>query len=385
MKQRRIGPLKPSAILLGAGLVALHSAPAQAIEPFTDATETLAHSGLRSGVSMGVADMNGDGLDDLVRLDRSQLLQVEYQQEDGSFELNDIGGLGIGSWSVAIGDVDGNGYNDIFTGGAFDGLIVMMANEDGTVFTQTELSGPNGNGTFTQCSSFSDIDNDGNLDLFVCHDVGKSRVFQNDGAGGLVHSLEALDPASTQPSDGSGNYGNVWTDFDGDGDSDLYISKCRQGNNNINSGERLNLLFERTDEGYVEVAESVGLLPRGQTWTTDFGDIDNDGDLDAIVINHIEEDGNPQDAPSALYENVEGQFVDITNAAGIRDDLDNVGQGIQTYFGDFDNDGDLDLLVTSGRSGRHQLLENNADGTFSNNNEAFPIGNLRMQLSLIHI
>ncbi len=374
MTTKRFNGLKHlSVVLAGAGLVALSPADANAMDPFVESTDLLNNTAVASGAPIAIADMNADGLDDVVRLDGTRFLQIEYQQEDGSFELFEAGDTNVLSWSIAVADVDGNGYNDIFAGGAFDEKVVYMANDDGTEYVRTTLGGP---GIFVQCSSFADINNDGGLDFFVCHDVGKSLVFENDGAGGLAPTYQTLDPVSTVPSDNSGNYGNVWSDYDKDGDFDLYISKCRQGNNNPNSGERLNLLFQNDGSGgYEDVAGDVGLLPRGQTWASDFADIDNDGDLDAFILNHTY---NDTDAPSGLYTNTDNEFTEITASAGMVDALEDVGLGIQTYFGDFDNDGYVDLFVSSGQ-GDHQMFFNNGDQTFTLDNSVFDVGNRTIQ------
>lgn len=361
-------------LLAGAALIVAAPRGVRAMEPFIDSSSLMNNQDSRSGAPMAVADMNGDGLDDIVHFHVARYIEIEYQDEDGSFTIGEELDTMLFAWSIAIADVDGNGYNDIFTGDAFNDKALYLANEDGTAYTRQSLGGP---GIFVQCSSFADINNDGHLDFFVCADTSKSLVYHGDGTGALTMTYDTLDPVSTVPSNNSGNYGNVWSDFDLDGDVDLYISKCRQGNNNPNSGERLNSLFQNNGDGtYSEVAEAVGLLPRGQTWASDFGDIDNDGDLDAIVINH---DYFEADAPSHLYENDgSNNFSEVTDAAGIRAALDDVGLGIQTYFGDFDNDAWIDLLISSG-SGEHQLLFNNRDGTFTLDNSVLPTGNSTMQ------
>ncbi|MGH1344065.1 MAG: FG-GAP-like repeat-containing protein [Nannocystales bacterium] len=360
--------LKHSAPLFaGATLLALTPSAAQAMDPFEDSTPLVNNMTATSGAPMGVADMNGDGLDDIVRLDDTRYLEIEYQQPDGTFEVSATIDTFVQSWSIAIADVDGNGFNDIFLGGAFDDKLLYLANDDGSAYSESSLPGP---GIFVQCSSFADINNDGDLDFFVCSDTSKSLVYHGDGTGTLTATYEALDPESTVPSDDSGNYGNVWTDYDLDGDIDFYLSKCRQGVNNPEDGRRLNQLFRNNGDGtFTDVAPDVGLRPRGQTWASDFADIDNDGDLDAIVLNH---DYVAADAPSELYENDgTGIFSPITDAAGVRGALDSVGLGIQTYFGDFDNDGYVDLLISTG-DGDHQVLFNDGDGTFSVDNSVLP-------------
>jgi MYXO-CTERM domain-containing protein len=361
--------LVPSSTLLwmvAMGSVATWSPLALALDPFTNGSSTLNNPSVSSGVAIGAWDMNNDGLDDIVRLNFAENMEIEYQQEDGSFTLLDYGSIQGSSWSLAIGDINNDGYGDIFTGGGYDGLKVMLATDDGTDYLIDQLPGPE---LFVQCSNFADIDDDGNLDLFICHDDGISSAYQGTGDGNLVYDPELIVPESTIPSNNSGNYGTVWTDYDNDGDTDLYIAKCRLGVNDPMDGRRLNLLFQNDgDNNYTDVAEAAGLRPLAQSWAADFGDIDNDGDYDAILLTH--------DSTSRLYENGAegtelGEFTEITEAAGITDDLDDVDLGIQSLFEDFDNDGWIDILVT-GRSNEHRLFINNGDKTFTAEAEPFP-------------
>ena len=76
--------------------------------------------------------MNGDGLDDLVRLDNASDLEIEYQQANGTFSRYDYGDIGSGSeWGLCVADVDGNGYRDVFAGGAYNRLKLLKANANG--------------------------------------------------------------------------------------------------------------------------------------------------------------------------------------------------------------------------------------------------------------
>jgi len=363
---------RTSFLLLGLGVAWLAPSSARALEPFTDASATLGNSGLSSGVALGVTDMNGDGLDDIVRLDDADYLEVEYQQPDGTFLHYAFGDLPGSQWGMALGDIDGNGMIDVFTSGAYNGLKILRANEAGDDFELTIMNTPD---VFTQCVNFADIDNNGTLDLFVCHDDGISAPLNNDGTGTFTYDLGLIDPASTVPSDNSGNYGSVWTDYDSDGDLDLYIAKCRLFVNDPMDGRRLNLLFENDGKGnYTDVAEAVGLRPGAQSWSMDFGDIDNDGDMDAFLVNH--------DMLSQLYVNDGGTYTDVTAASGLVPGLMAVDQGIQSIFEDFDNDTFLDLLVT-GREGEHRLFLSNGDLTFTEQVDPFPTGGPGIQSAAV--
>lgn len=332
---------------------------------FSDSSRALfADSTLSSGVAMGVTDMNSDGLDDLVRLSNASDLVIEYQNlNGGTFSSYSFGNLGTGTeWSLCVADVDTNLHNDLFLGGANNGLKLLRSNAGGTAYTSTALPGPP---IFLQGSNFVDIDGDGDLDIFACHDNGISSVYRNNGGGTFTYDLNLINTASTVPSDNSGNYGSTWTDYDNDGDVDLYLSKCSAGVNNPNDGRRLNMMFRNNGNGtFTEVAQAIGLQPLAQSWSSDFADIDNDGDLDCFVVNH--------DSSNQLYRNNgNGTFTDITASTGIAADLASVVIGIQCIFDDFDNDGYIDLLLTSTGYG-HRLYKNNGNSTFTSIPTPFP-------------
>ncbi len=336
---------------------------------FTNSNTSLVNSTLTSGVAIGISDMNADGLDDIVRLSNANSLEIEYQNASGTFTRYVHGSIGGSSWAICIADVDDNGYNDIFTGGAYNDLKLITANNDGSSYTSNTLGGPS---IFVQNLNFADIDNNGMIDIFACHDDGISSPYKNTNNGTLTYDLSLINSESTIPSDNSGNYGSIWTDYDNDGDQDLYISKCRLGVSDNMDGRRVNLLFQNDGNGnYTDVAQAAGLLPLAQSWAANFEDIDNDGDLDCFIINH--------DITSTLHENNgNGTFTDITSISGIATELSNLGLGIQVMMEDFDNDTYIDLFITT-RSSDHYLFKNNGNNTFSTMPSPFPSGGLVIQ------
>lgn len=353
--------------------ILLVSAFAKAQVTFTDATNLLENQTLSSGVAMAVTDMNNDKLDDIIRIDNGVNLQIEYQQPDGSFERLIIGNV-ASPWGMSIADVDENGFNDIIVGGAYDGVRVITASDDGTSFSLELLDGPN---IFVQNTNFADINNDGAIDFFACHDDGVSSPYANDGSGNLTYDLNLINAVSAGDSDNSGNYGSIWTDYDNDGDLDLFISKCRlQAAGNPDDPRRLNVLYQNDgSNNFTEVAEEAGLRPKRQTWSTNFEDIDNDGDFDAVMVNH--------DLPSQIYENNgDGTFTDISSSSGVSGILASMGLGIQVMMEDFNNDTFIDIILTSTNQ-NHQLLLNNGDNTFSAASNPFPSSNDEIQSAAV--
>ncbi len=324
---------------------------------FADNTDVYLAEDNFSGLPMGVIDMNGDCKDDIVQFNNARELRIQYQNGPGQLFTSHLHGSVSGSnqWGTVIADFDHNGYNDVMSGGAYDNLKIITNNNGSTSFTQSTLGNSN---IFLQGANFADINNDGWADIFACHDDAESRTYENNQDGTLTFNADLLDTETTPASDNSGNYASMWIDYDNDGDLDLYISKCRGGVNDPNDPRRINMLMQNDgNNNFTEVAEQANLKIGEQTWLSDFGDIDNDGDLDAIVINHFS-------GPNLMRNNGDGTFTEVTAGSGLMPTLDPANfYGVQGFFKDFNNDGFIDLMVSGDN---HYIFYNNGDGTFQN-------------------
>ncbi|WP_245564941.1 CRTAC1 family protein [Spirosoma panaciterrae] len=255
---------------------------------------------------------------------------------------------------MAVADVDRNGFNDLIIGGDYDG--VHLVSQSATGFSAIALTGPK---IMMQAANLVDINKDGWVDYFACNDLGINQIWGNNKEGSLLPVSDWIDLATVPASNNSGNYGSVWSDIDNDGDLDLYIAKCSIfAMGYPQDPRRINMLFINDGKGHFsEHAADCGLRINGQSWTADFADIDNDGDMDCFVTNH--------ESNSMLLENDgTGHFTDITPTTGIG----SLGHPLQALLRDFDNDGYVDLLVSGSES---HLYHSNGNKTFSEVTSAF--------------
>ncbi len=339
---------------------------------FTNGTSRLSTATFKSGVGITVADMDGDGLDDICRMNQGFQMSVQKQKVGQTFQ--NIPGVNMGSgsaWSMVVGDGNNDGKKDVVAGFGSSATLSMQ-NGMGTGFGAASTL-PQSN-FFLQNMNFMDVDNDGDVDIFGCNDVGLSRIWVNNGSGtytvsNIINFNVTPDIGGDASTDDSGNYGSIWSDFDNDGDIDLYVAKCRQGVNSASDPRRINTLFRNNGNGtFTESAANYGLNIGAQTWTANWEDINNDGWFDLLLTNH--------DVPNQLWlNNQNGTFTNINagNAAGL-----NVAfTPLQSKMADFDNDGWVDVLITGSNSSSAsaRLFRNNGNNTFSPVTTAFPTNN----------
>ena len=174
-------------LALWAGVCALAPATSFAQLTFTNSTPLMSAS--NSGGCMGVVDMNGDGLDDIAKLDNARTFVVDYQNTDGSFTTVNYGSVsGSGQWGMAIADMDNNGHKDLVSGGSYDGTHYLRISSIGN----GTLSTLNGGTIFTQGMSIGDMDNNGRLDVYACHDDGPPSLWFTNASGVPVNSKPRL-------------------------------------------------------------------------------------------------------------------------------------------------------------------------------------------------
>jgi PKD repeat protein len=271
----------------------------------------------------------------------------------GNFErINEFSGistmqLGNGtSW----GDYDNDGDADLF----LSGKPSIVYRNDGTGSFTAIVNGPIGENADNRgwTGAWGDYNNDGFIDLVIIHPRGflgspniPSRFFENNGDGRFtrIDSFEfttVLAPYTV----------GTWSDYDLDGDYDLFIVSGPVSNA---ARDYLydNTLAESGTADFERIATNpIGTdLQDGQVWN--WIDYDNDGDLDAMLTNY-------SSAPNRFYRNDNGTYTSLSNQLTL------TGSYLGNSWGDIDNDGDLDVILTN---------ESNARVYINSGNEAFTV------------
>lgn len=313
--------------------------------------------------SVNWVDANNDGWVDLMITNGPSAGQQNF------LYLNDgTGGFNAVSGDPVVSDAkpfDGASWADTDNDGDLDCMVVtwygvanyFYTNNGAGTFTKVTTGPLVNTGTYSETCSWGDYDNDGLVDLYICNSDGtlKNLLYHNEGNNTYV-------PVTTgdMVNDTFASRSVNWTDIDNDGDPDLFVTNEYGQNENIYRNDGAGA-FTRIDTGAL-------LTNGGNTMSSSWGDYDNDGDMDVFLAN---DQGN-----NALFRN-EGNFyftnvVDTVSATA--------GRSFSSAWSDMDNDGDLDLFVTNSFMTGNLLLNflylNNGDGSFTRVDNTVPATDL---------
>ena len=260
---------------------------------------------------------------------------------------------------LAVGDVNGDGLDDFFVGGAFAqrGRIYLQ-NSDGTFdydeFSEGLATRRSGDRNFEEDAGalFFDANGDGALDLYVASGGSEfaagspyyqDRLYLGDGRGGFAEAPDLLPDLTTSTSAVEA------ADFDGDGDLDLFVGG-RVVPNRYPEAPR-SYLLENRDGAFVDVTRSVApqLYTVGLVSSAEWVDFTGDDVVDLVVAGEW--------MPLTFFENSGGRLTDVTHAVGMSS---TVGWWNDIVSGDFDGDGDIDFVA--GNLGLNTNLRNQPEG-----------------------
>jgi len=249
------------------------------------------------------------------------------------------------SHGSAWGDYDNDGNVDLFiSNNSADASNRLYHNDGDGTFTEITTGDIATDKAPSLGSTWGDYDNDGDIDLFVANNIGTANfLYRNNGDGTFAKVLN--DPIVSY--DGY-SHGVSWGDYDNDGYLDMFVAEY--------FSTRFNKLYHNNGDGtFSEITSAVPTLDANSSVAGVWGDYDNDGDLDLFVTN-INDENN------VLYKNLgNGDFEKITSGAIVSDG----GKSVGASWGDYNNDGYLDLFVTNAGGQNNFLYKNDGDGTFT--------------------
>lgn len=248
------------------------------------------------------------------------------------------------TWGGAWVDYNGDGYDDL-----------MVADYD--FWRSSKMYENNGDGTFTSVTIgdpvvdqgsnagvvFGDYDNDGDPDLYTANNVRISNFLYANSGGSFTK-------VNDSPISGYDGYSHSasWVDYDNDGYLDLFATDFMS--------TRYNQLYHANGDGTFSVATGNPInIEAYPTFSGVWADYDNDGLQDLFVANLKNEDN------SLFHNDGNGSFTKITSGSIVSDG----GNSHTGSWGDYDNDGDMDLFVGNASNQKDFLYQNDGDGTFT--------------------
>ena len=283
-----------------------------------------------SSMSNCFGDIDNDGDFDVLvaKPAASGASELYYNDGSGNFSLDMSTSMssfaGTYEGSVDWGDYDNDGDLDMYMVRWNSFANRLHRNNGNGTFTQMGTAPIATDGAWTSVGIWGDVDNDGDLDMFVGNYTAANRIYVNDGAGGFT----ALAGAGSILTDSENTRDANWVDYNNDGYFDIYVA-------NQSSTDRL--YRNNGDNTFTDVT-GIGPFNSGSSWSSNWGDFDNDGDLDLMSI------GLSGSTNSRFLRNDGGSFTQI-NPSSILPTSFSGSNSTTALFTDANNDGWLDVHI----------------------------------------
>ncbi len=295
------------------------------------------------GVALG--DLDGDGdLDAFVA--NTVTNQIYINDGSGNFTATATAPPTMrNSQGVALGDLDGDGHLDAFVVnyGQLNRLYYNTGSSGGVFrgFTNEDIPVSMRN---SQGVALGDLDGDGDLDAVVVNNGQFDEIYINDGA--KTFTPREVDLTLFTNVNVAGGRGVALGDLDGDGHLDAFVANASPTNH----------IYTNKGNGSFIPREIPASLPGRDSQGVALGDLDGDGDLDAFVVNTATRNPTRNGEKNRIYTNDgAGGFIASDAPGGMR-------YSLGVALGDLDGDGDLDALVAN--DGRNQIYINDGAGGF---------------------
>jgi hypothetical protein len=345
---------------------------------FTDVTEKAGLTGMpqnRYGMGVAVGDFDNDGFEDLYVTGYGGNT-LYHNNGDGAFtDVTAKAGVASSGWSTSAGffDYDNDGRLDLFVT-----RYVEWSFEDTRFCGERQPGGRaychpdnypgianvlyhnNGDGTFTEVSqkagianpagkslgvAFADFDGDGWTDIYVANDSVQCFLYRNNHDGTFTDVSLTAGVGFNEDGRTFAGMGVDFADYDNDGRPDIIVTDL--------SGQRYVLYKNNGDGAFTDVTDQSGVgraTLKYSGWSTRFVDLDNDGWKDLFIAQghvmdnvHITSPDLQYLQPPLLLHNLQGRFTAIDGGPGLK----GAWAGRGAAFGDIDNDGDIDIVVSN--------------------------------------
>jgi hypothetical protein len=351
---------------------------------FEDVTDAAGVAGAGHwGSGVAVADADDDGWPDLLVTNHGPLV-LYRNRGDGTFEdVAPSAGLDDSGWytGAAFLDADSDGDLDLYVAAYIDCTLDDVLAARRTLDwkgVDKVASGPfgmpgakdlfflsDGQGGYAEATEAAgladrslgfgfavlatDIEGDGDADLYIANDSDANYAYRNEGEGSFREVGLWTGAAFDRGGAAQAGMGAAVGDVDGDADLDLFVTNFSEDQSTLYAGDGLGFFEDVTLTAGLGTATYTPL-----SWGTVLADLDNDGDLDLVIANgHIypQVDDHPEIGQryaqrAQLFENDgAGRFTDVTDRAGPGFAVARPARALAA--GDYDDDGDIDLLLSN--------------------------------------